>query len=173
MFDQGKGRVDLVDPANGQTTGQIQNVGAAGSFATLAVFGQDHMPPDADPAAVPYTIVTAGGDGDLKGALQVWQAARTGGRGTEVGRLITPDRSPVTAAAFSPVRGEPFLVVGTADGPIHLWKPPSEARKTHVGRIVNIDAADRRYVTVRVEMNNTELRLLDHSSANVIIGAEK
>jgi hypothetical protein len=128
------------------------------------------VPPGADAATVPYTLATAGGDGDLKGALQVWQAARAGGRGTEVGRLITPDRSPVTAAAFSPVRGEPFLVVGTADGPVHLWKPPSEARKTHVGRIVNIDAADRRYVTVRVEMSNKELGLLDHSSANVIIG---
>ena len=120
-------------------------------------------------AAVPYTIATAGGDGDLKGALQVWQAARGGGRGSEVGRLITPDRSAVTAAAFSPVRGEPFVAVGTADGPVHLWKPPAEARKRHVGRIVNIDAADRRYVTVRVEMSNKELGLLDHSSANVII----
>lgn len=169
LFDQDKGRVDLVDPANGQTVGQIQNVGTSGSFSTLAVFGPDLG--GAEGAARPYTLATAGGDGDQKGTVQVWQAARTGGRGSEVGRLITPGRAPVTAAAFSPVRGEQFLAVGTSAGGVHLWKPPSETRKTNIGRVVNIDATDARYVTVRVEMDNRELQLIDHSVANVIIPA--
>src|SRR5207302_8100933 len=43
LFDQDKGRVDLVDPANGQTVGQIQNVGSAGAFSTVALFGPDEV----------------------------------------------------------------------------------------------------------------------------------
>ena len=170
LFDQDKGRLDLVDPANGQTIGQVQNVSAAGSFATLAIFGPDEVAPGTPADKLPpYTIATAGGDGDLKGTLQYWHAPRTGGRGAEVGRLITPGRAAVTAAAFSPVRGEQFLVVGTSAGGVHLWKPPTEARKTHTGRITYIDATDTRYVTVRVEMSNKELNLLDHSAATIIV----
>lgn len=173
LFDQDKTRVDLVDPANGQTVGQIQNTGSAGSFSPLAVFGPDKLAPGEDASKVPYTIATAGGDGDLKGVLQVWHAPRTGGRGSEVARLVTDNRAPVTTAAFSPVRGEPFLVVGTSAGSVHLWKPPTEAPKTLKGRITYIDATDTKYVTVRVEMSNKQLGLLDHSVANVIIASEK
>jgi WD40 repeat protein/biotin carboxyl carrier protein len=170
LFDQDKGRVDLVDPANGQTIGQIQNISSAGSFSTLALFGPDEVPPGTpDDKLPPYSIATAGGEGDLKGTLQYWLAPRTGGRGAEAGRLITPNRSPVTAAAFSPVRGEPFLVVGTASGGVHLWKPPTEARKAHTGKITFIDATDGRYLTVRVQMDNADLNLLDHSAATIIV----
>lgn len=171
LFDQDKGRIDLVDPSNGQTVGQIQNVGSAGAFSTLAVFEPNADGAKGDPNR-PHVLATAGGDGDLKGTVQVWQAPRSG-RGSEVGRLITPGRVPVTAAAFSPVRSERFLVVGTATGGVHLWKPPSDARKTNTGRIVNIDATDARYVTVRVEMDNRELQLIDHSIANVIIPSDR
>ncbi len=174
LFDQDKGRIDLVDPANAQTVGQVQNIGSAGAFSTLAIFGADDIPAGTAPENMPpYTIATAGGDGDLKGVLQIWQAARRGGRASEVGRLIAPARVPITTAAFSPVRNERFLVVGTATGSVHVWKPPSEARKTHFGTIVNIDATDTRYVTVRVELSNTELKLLDRSIANVIINVDR
>jgi WD40 repeat protein len=170
LFDQDKGRIDLVDPANGQTIGQIENVSAAGSFSTLAIFGPDEVAPGTPADKLPpYSVATTGGDGDLKGTVQYWHAPRIGGRGAEVGRLITPGRAPVTAAAFSPVRGEQFLVVGTSAGGVHLWKPPTESRKTHTGRIVNIDPTDIRYVTVRVEMSNKELKLLDKSAATIII----
>jgi len=170
LFDQDKGRIDLVDPANGQTVGQIENVSSASAFSTLAIFGPDEVAADTPADKLPpYSIATAGGEGDLRGTVQYWQAPRTGGRGTEVGRLITPGRAPVTAAAFSPVRGEQFLVVGTSTGGVHLWKPATETRKTHAGRIVNIDATDVRYVTVRVEMDNKLLKLLDHSAATIII----
>jgi multidrug efflux pump subunit AcrA (membrane-fusion protein) len=168
LFDQDKGRLDLVDPANAQTIGQIENVGSAGSFSTLAIFGPDEVVPNLPVDQQPYSIATAGGDGDLKGTVQYWLAPRTGGRGAEVGRLITPGRAPVTAAAFSPVRGEQFLVVGTSVGGVHLWKPSLDVRQTR-GRIVNIDPTDTRYVTVRVEMDNKVLKLLDHSTATVII----
>ena len=114
--------------------------------------------------------MTAGGDGDLKGTLQYWLAPRTGGRGAEAGRLITPGRAGITAVAFSPVRGEPFLAVGTAAGGVLLWKQPNGERQQHTGkRITFIDATDTRYVTVRVEMDNKELGLLDHSAATIIV----
>ncbi len=171
LFDQDKSRIDLVDPANGQTVGQVENVSTAGSFSTLAIFGPDDATPDTPVEKLPpYSIATVGGDGDLKGTVQYWLALRSGGRGAELGRLITPGRVPVTAAAFSPVRGEQFLVVGASNGGVYLWKPPSlESRKAHTGRIVNIDPTDTRYVTVRVEMNNKELKLLDRSAATIII----
>jgi WD40 repeat protein/biotin carboxyl carrier protein len=169
LFDQDKNRIDLVDPASSQTVGQIGNVSSAGSFSTLAIFGPDEVSPNVPVEQLPpYTIATAGGDGDLKGMVQYWQAPRTGGRGTEVGRLITPSRVPITAAAFSPVRAEQFLVVGTSNGGVFLWKPPTEARKTNKGRITLIDQTDTRYMTVRVEMANP-LKLPDHSSATIII----
>lgn len=172
MFDQDKGRMDLVDPANGQTVGQVQNVSSAGSFSTLAIFGPDEVPAGTPADKLPpYSIATAGGDGDLKGALQYWHAPRTGGRGAEVGRLITPGRAPITSAAFCPVRNEPFVVVGTSAGGVYLWKPPTEARQAYTGKVTFIDATDTRYVTVRVEMNNSALKLLDKSAATIIIPA--
>lgn len=163
LFDQDKGRIDLVDLADGQTAGQISNVGPSVAFSTLALFAPNRGLAGDEP----YMIVTAGGEGDLKGGLQVWQAPRAGGRGAEIARLITPRREPVTCAAFSPHKERPFLVVGTATGGVHVWMPPSGAAKRLEGRITNIDASDPRYVTVRVEMPNPGL--LDRSAATVIV----
>ncbi|QJW96468.1 HlyD family efflux transporter periplasmic adaptor subunit [Frigoriglobus tundricola] len=174
LFDQDKTRIDLVDPANGQTTGQVQNVTSAGAFSTVAAFGPDEVPPGTPADKLPpYTIATAGGDGDLKGTLQYWMAPRTGGRGAEAGRLIIPGRAGITAVAFSPVRSEPFLVVGTAAGGVFLWKPPAGERKTHTGRVTFTDPTDTRYLTVRVEMDNKELKLTDHSTATIIVPSDR
>lgn len=170
LFDQDKTRIDLVDPANGQTVGQLQNVSSAGSFSTLAAFGPDEIAPNTPPDQLPpYHVVTAGGDGDLKGTLQFWHAPRTGGRGAEKGRLITPGRAAVTAAAFSPIRNQPFVAVGTAAGGVCLWKPPADNQEAYKGKIVNIDATDTRYVTVRVELDNKKHGLPDKSTFTVIL----
>jgi hypothetical protein len=162
LFDQDKSRIDLVNLADGQTAGQLANIGPGVAFATLAVFAPNRGLTGDEP----YMIVTAGGEGDLKGGLQVWQAPRAGGRGSEVARLITPGRVPVTCGAVSPYKDRPFLVVGTSTGGVHLWTPPTD-RTEHKGRITHIDATDPRYVTVRVEMNNPGL--LDRSAATVIV----
>jgi WD40 repeat protein len=174
LFDQDKTRIDLVNLADSQTTGQLTNVGPSVAFATLAVFGPDYITPNSPVEKMPYTIVTAGGEGDLKGGLQVWHAPRAGGRGSEVARLVTPGRVAVTCAGFSPHKDIPFLVVGTAAGTVHVWTPPpaSEERKLE-GRITNIDSTDPRYVTVRVEMNNKGINLLDRSAATVIVNPGK
>lgn len=173
LFDQDKGRIDLIDPATGTTVGQIENGSSAGGFGPVAAFGPDEAAPGtAADKLPPYAIATAGGDGELKGTLQYWQAPRTGGRGAEVGRLITPNRAPITCVAFSPIRNQRFVVVGTAAGSVLLWEPPPATRQIHNATVVNIDSTDTRYVTVRVEMTNTELKLMDHSAATIIIPAK-
>jgi WD40 repeat protein/biotin carboxyl carrier protein len=173
LFDQDKGRIDLIDPATGQTVGQIENGSSAGGFGPVAAFGPDEAAPGTPADKLPpYAIATAGGDGELKGTLQYWQAPRTGGRGAEVGRLITPNRAPITCVAFSPIRNQRFVVVGTAAGSVLLWEPPPATRQIHNAVVVNIDSTDTRYMTVRVEMSNTELKLMDHSAATIIIPAK-
>ena len=158
VYDQDKDRLDLVGVADRHTFGQVQNSSPTAAFATLAVFN----PTDT-------LLLTAGGDGELKGGLQVWNIPPAGGRGSEVARLFTPNRVSATAAAFSPVKEHPFLVVGTGAGGVHLWKPPTE-RKPYTGKIVFVESTDANKVSVRVEMNNPkELNLLDRSTANVII----
>jgi WD40 repeat protein len=159
LFDQDKGRIDLVSLSDKQTVGQIQNMGSTASFATLALFNADDS-----------LLVTAGGEGELKGTLQVWTTPKPGGRGSEIARLMTPARVGVTCGAFSPVKDSPFLVVGTDKGSVHLWRPPSDAaRATSVGKVTNIDATDARTMTVRVELDNTVLKLFDRSAATIII----
>jgi WD40 repeat protein len=165
LFDQDKGRIDLMSLSDGQTVGQLTNIGPSVAFANLAAFAP-HRGVEGDD---PYLIVTAGGEGDLKGGLQVWQAPRGGGRGSEIARLITHGRSNVTSVAFSPHKDKPFLVAGTAAGSVHVWTPPSGPAQRIEGRITHIDSADPRYVTVRVEMSNKGLGLLDRSAATVIV----
>lgn len=162
VFDQDKNRLDLVGLADRRTAGQVQNSGPTAVFGTLALFNRDDS-----------LLVTAGGEGELKGGLQVWTVPPPGGRGTEAARLYTPYRVGVTAAAFSPSEQVPFLAVGTEKGTLHLWSPPSDAKKTYTGKVVNVDSTDPRYVTVRVEMDNRELQLLDRSIATVIINPEQ
>jgi WD40 repeat protein len=170
LFDQSKSRIDLVDLSNGQTVGELTNAGPNVAFATLAAFAPDRSLPGTPVDQLPpYIVVTAGGEGDLKGTLQVWQVARAGGRGGEIARLTTPGRVSVTCAAFSPHKDAPFLVAGTAAGTVHVWTPPNGETKRIEGRISYIDATDPRYVTVRVEMNNKELGLRDRSAATVIV----
>jgi WD40 repeat protein len=165
LFDQDKGRIDLVNLSDAQTIGQLANVGPNVAFATLALFAPEFSADDKH-----YTVVTVGGDGDLKGGLQVWQTPRAGGRGAEIARLITPGRVTVTCAAFSPHKDARFLVVGTATGQIHVWTPPSEPAKKLEGRITIVDSTDPRYVTVRAEMLNIkDAPIFDKGTATLII----
>lgn len=158
LFDQDKGRIDLVSLNDKQTVGQINNPADSAAFATLAAFGGEDS-----------LIATAGSDGDLKGTLVVWRTPQTGGRGSEVGRFVTPKRLGATCAAFGPGKDKPFVAVGTAAGTVHLWVPPTDARKGYPGKVTYVDSTDPRYVTVRVEVNNTEMNLLDRSTATVIV----
>jgi WD40 repeat protein len=174
LFDQDKSRIDLVTLTDAQTTGQITNGSPNISFGTLAIFGPDRAGKDTPADKLPpYTIATAGGEGDLKGGLQVWQAPRGGGRGAEIARLMTPNRVGVTCAAFSPSAERPFLVVGTERGSVHVWTPQTATQKQLEGRITNIESSDPRFITVRAELSNKGLGLLDRSSATIIVNPGK
>jgi hypothetical protein len=74
----------------------------------------------------------------------------------------------VVCAAFNPLKESPFLVVGTDRGTVHVWTPPPPKQRVQ-GIITNIESTDPRFVTVRVEVTNKELGLLDRSSATVIV----
>lgn len=170
LFDQNKGRIDLVTLNDAQTTGQLMNAGPGIAFSTLAIFGPERATPGTPADKLPpYVIATAGGEGDLKGGLQVWQVSRSGGRGTEIARVMTPGRVPVVCAAFNPNNEQPFLVVGTDHGTVHVWTPSTATKKRIEGRITNIESSDPRFVSVRVEMPNKDLNLLDRSAATVIV----
>jgi hypothetical protein len=157
VFDHDKNRLDLLCLADRQTAGTVQNVGPTATFAALAVFNRDDT-----------LLMTAGGEGELKGGIQVWTVPPAGGRAAEAARLFTPGRVGVTAASFSPTAEHRFLAVGTERGTVHLWTAPA-TRKAYTGTVEYVDASDNRQVTVRVIMDNRELGLLDRSAATVVI----
>ena len=162
LFDQDKARIDLVSPADKQTVGQIQNATTTSTFGTFALFSPKFGTED-------VFLATGGGEGDMRGTIQVWSAPPAGGRGSELARLLTPARVAVTCSAFSPDEANQFIAAGTATGTVHLWKRPATRNKCE-GRVTYVDSTDTRYATVRVELDNTVLKLLDRSAASVIIG---
>ncbi|HET6574473.1 MAG TPA: HlyD family efflux transporter periplasmic adaptor subunit [Fimbriiglobus sp.] len=162
LFDKDPTRLDVVSLADGRTVGTLQSAGAGARFATLAVFSADGK-----------YVLTAGGEADQRGELTLWAAPQPGGRGAEKLRLVTPRGAAVTCAAFSPDPDKKFMVVGTADGGVHLWTPSAvQAEKPLTGQVVSVLPADARSVTVRVELTNpTDAgeALKDRSLATIII----
>ena len=159
LFDQDDGRIEVVSLADGQSVGSILNAAPGARFAGVALFSPDDS-----------FVLTAGGDGDMRGELQVWVTPKPGGRGAEVRRLVTPFHAMPTCADFGPG----FVVIGTQGGGVHLW--PFElikgTTKQRFGRIVSVIRADARNVKVRVETSATsgEFGLLqDKSTATLII----
>jgi hypothetical protein len=159
LFDQEDGRIDVVSLADGQPVGTILNAAPGARFSTLALYS----PTD-------EYVLTAGGDGDMRGELQVFTAPKPGGRGAEIRRLVTPYRSMPTCAAFGPG----FAVVGTQAGGVHLWTTEmlKKVSQDRVGRVVSVIRTDARNVKVRVETSALigELGpLQDKSTATLII----
>lgn len=162
LFDKDPTRLDVVCLADERSVGTLQSAGAGARFATLAIFSADDQ-----------YVLTAGGEADQRGELTLWAAPQPGGRGAEKIRLLTPRGAAVTCAAFSPDRTRRFMVVGTAEGGVHLWTPSAaQQEKPLVGEVVSVQPADARSVTVRVElMNPTDAgeALKERSLATIII----
>jgi len=159
LFDQEDGRIEVVSLADGQPVGTIQNANSGARFAVLAAFSPDDS-----------YVLTAGGDGDMRGELQVWLAPKPGGRGAEVRRLVTPERAMPTCAAFGPN----FVVVGTQAGGVHLWTQDmlKGSGTERVGRVVSVMRSDARNAKVRVETSAVtgDIGLMqDKSTATLII----
>jgi WD40 repeat protein len=110
LFDMGK-TIHVLSLPDCRTFSVIQGSGGS-PFETLALFS-----PDA-------SLVLTGGLSE--GRLQLWRAPTDGKRGFELRQFATPERSPVTCAAFSPDGS--FAVSGTKDGAVYVWSLPDRAR---------------------------------------------
>lgn len=159
LFDQDNGRIEVLSMADGQPVGTIENLAAGTRFAVLAEFSSDDS-----------YVLTAGGEGDMRGELQVWATPKSGGRGAEIRRLVTENRSMPTAAAFGPG----FVAVGTEAGRVHIWtrEQLEAASRDRIGRVVSVIRSDARNVRVRVETSavSGERGLMeDKSTATMIV----
>lgn len=157
LFDQDAGRLDMVGLDDGRTVGSLLN-GSGIRFAGFALFGPDDR-----------HVLTAGGDTDSRGEMQLWEVAKassagakppTGPRALERRRLVTPNRVAVSAAAFNPDPANPFVVVGTVAGGVHYWLPPAadDAHRTLRGKVTAVLPSDVRTATLRVEVDFEQLK---------------
>ncbi len=163
LFDQEDGRIDVVALANGLPVGSVQNNGPAARFANLALFSPDDA-----------LVLTAGGDGDMKGELQLWTAPGAGGRGSERKRLVVPGRATPTCAAFGPEGAGWFVVAGTQTGSVHVWTSSilSQQAKERTGQVTAVIPNDARTVRVTVVTDRAAdagTVLQDKSSATIIV----
>lgn len=163
LLDRDDGRIDVINLATGQTIGSVQNTGAAARFATLAQFSPDDS-----------LVLTAGGEGDMKGELQLWTAPAAGGRGSEQKRLVVPNHMTPTCAAFGPEGSNWFVVVGTVTGSVHVWTAPvlSQKGKERTGQVTAVIPNDSRTVRVTVVLDRAAdagTVLQDKSSATIIV----
>ncbi len=164
LFDQDAGRMDIVGLADKRTLGTLQNGGGL-RFAGLALFSPDGR----------YAL-TAAGDSDTKGELQLWELPKSGsaGRGSERRRLVTPNRAGVTCAAFSPDATHDWIAVGTQAGGVHFWSMATAAQALEwQGTIVAITEVDSRSSQIHVEVINPAAaaadQLQDRGTATIII----
>ncbi len=163
LFDQDDGRIDVITLANGLPVGSVQNNGTAARFANLALFSPDDS-----------LVLTAGGDGDMKGELQLWSAPAAGGRGSERKRLVVPGRTNPTCAAFGPEGAGWFVVSGTQAGSVHVWTSSilSQQAKERTGQVTAVIPNDARTVRITVvtdRVADTGTVLQDKSSATIIV----
>jgi hypothetical protein len=158
LFDQEENRIDIVSLADGQSAGTLQAAGQL-RFSTFAVFSMDDS-----------LVVTAAG-GSTPGEMQLWETPQSRGRGFERLRLVTPGRTPVTCAAFSPDATRKFLVVGTQSGGVFIYAPPSEKEAFKItGTVTSVLPYNDKSSMVRVRVMNPPADLLqDRGTANVII----
>ena len=164
LFDKDASRMDIISLGKDTRTLQTLQNSAGVRFSGLALFSPDDK----------YAL-TGAGDAETKGELQLWKLPDSGTRGSERRRLITPSRSPITCAAFSPDSGNSFVAVGTLGGGVYYWSGANANSETNElkGIITTITAVDSRSSQVRVEVENaagdaTDL-LQDRGTATIII----
>ncbi len=162
LFDQDATRLDLVQLGDNRSTGHLLNTGGNLRFANFALFSQDDK-----------LIVTAAGDADTKGEMQLWSTPDSG-RGSERRRLVTRDRAPVTCAAFAKDAQNTYVVAGTQTGVLHYWKVPNNSTNAAMpGRVISVTRRDSRTGQIRVEVENPggtfNETLSDRGAATIII----
>jgi hypothetical protein len=108
LFDYGRELRVLTVPEQ-QTVGVLQTSSGAMNFSTMAQFSPDGK-----------LILTAGGS---DGRLQLWRAPTDKRRAYELCQLVSP-MGAATCGAFAPDGS--FLVTGTKDRQVLVWKAPTK-----------------------------------------------
>lgn len=164
LFDLNAGQIDLVNLADMSVTGSLVNTGSGQRFSGLALFGPDGK-----------QVLTGAGDADAKGELQLWAVGESG-RGAELKRLATPDRTAVTCAAFSPDPAHRFVAVGTQTGSVHYWILPVADQLALSGKLVSIAHPDQTTALLRVEVENPggklDAQLQGRGTARLVISRD-
>jgi WD40 repeat protein len=156
LFDQGR-ELRLLSLPAGLTEGILQNPSSA-DFASFALFSPDGR-----------LIVTAA---NSSAELQLWNAPTPGTRGRLVRKLVAPDNTSPTCAAFS-IDGS-FLATGTKSGKILIWSVPDlgdlerslTAKLTLVEKSVESSA---RQIRIWADLANPDARLIPGTTVNLIV----
>jgi WD40 repeat protein len=133
LFDYGRELRVLTVPDE-KTIGVLQTSSGAMNFSTLAQFSSDGK-----------LILTAGSS---DGRLQLWRAPTDKRRPYELCQLISP--SPTTCGAFAPDGS--FLVTGTRDRQVLIWKAPSQEELKELTATV-------KFVEKALDSNSRQVRI--------------
>jgi WD40 repeat protein len=133
LFDYGRELRVLTVPDQ-KTKGVLQTPSGAMNFSTLA-----HFSPDGQ------LILTAGG---AEGRLQLWHAPTDKRRAYELCQLISP--AAATSGAFAPDGS--FLVTGTRDRQVLVWKAPTKEESAEL-------KAKVKFVEKSLDSNSRQVRI--------------
>lgn len=136
--------------------GTLLNPGAAGNFATMALFSPDGR------------MILSNGNGP--GRLQMWRAPTANNRAAELRQLLWSGGT-VTCGAFDPAGG--FIVTGTSDHRLLVWAMPTraEAEKPLPGELSYVEDfldTNLKRVTVRATLKNPGW-VIPGASATVVV----
>jgi WD40 repeat protein len=133
LFDYGRELRVLTVPKQ-ETIGVLQTASGATNFTTMAQFSPDGK-----------LILTAGGS---EGRLQLWRAPTAKRRAYEQCQLISP--ATATCGAFAPDGS--FLVTGTKDRQVLVWKAPTKEELTELTATV-------KFVEKALDSNSRQVRI--------------
>jgi WD40 repeat protein len=154
LFDYGRELRVLTVPDQ-QTRGVLQTASGAMNFSTLAQFSPDGN-----------LILTAGG---TEGRLQLWRAPTEQRRAHELFQMISP-AGPATCGAFAPDNS--FLVTGTRDRQLLVWKAPTKDEMAEMKATVKLieKALDSNSGQVRIWADLKEQQgLVPGATANLVV----
>jgi WD40 repeat protein len=154
LFDYGRELRVLTVPDQ-QTRGVLQTASGAMNFSTLAQFSPDGN-----------LILTAGG---TEGRLQLWRAPTEQRRAHELFQMISPT-GPATCGAFAPDGS--FLVTGTRDRQLLVWKAPTKDEMAEMKATVKLieKALDSNSGQVRIWADLKEPQgLVPGATANLVM----
>jgi len=164
LFDQGR-TLHLLSVKDGKTVKTLQAPGGGTPFETLALFSPDGS-----------LMLTAGA---AEGRLQLWHTPTETERGFEVRQFVTPERNPVTCAAFSPAAGQGghnSFAVAASKANLYVWPVPgkeeiSSHRIEHVRLTLisqNLDPGTKQ-MRIGFEVSNPKGRLLPGRPVTIVI----